>query len=439
MRFSLILVAALRLAVGAEQDEREVLARVTAKVLESNRRVPNYTCVETITRQFFAPIATQLPHACPAILEIRRHPTPDFILRRVMTDRLRLDVAMTARGEVFSWAGASRFDDNFVDRIAHKGPMASGLFGALLICIFETDVKAFTFTGKKTVNDRTLFEYSFQVAQPDSHYKVRIPDGWAFTAYGGTIRVDPKTASLVEIEMQANQLPEGAGECMSSFHFELKPATIGEGEFLLPARAHQVFIAATGNEFDNDTQFANCREYRGESVAIFDGEPVPDRIARPAPALRIPSFPNGSRFAFVLSAPISSDTAAAGDPFHGQLIEPLRAPDLKHLAPDGAKVAGHLLRVEIHHIPPAFVVVLKPEWIEIKGSKVPIIAVPDWTRVTAMNAGKDRKRLAFNVPDPGEERAGQFRFPTEHSVVPKGFQSYWRIAPPYEDRKPIGH
>ena len=123
MRYALILAIPAPLAATEQDDAQAVLERATAKVLDSNRRVPNYTCVETVSRQCFRPVAVQLPHACQAILEIRRHPTPDFSLQHFMTDRLRLDVAMIRHGEIFSWAGASRFNDHFMDRTVGYGPL----------------------------------------------------------------------------------------------------------------------------------------------------------------------------------------------------------------------------------------------------------------------------------------------------------------------------
>src|SRR5262249_40520046 len=158
-------------------DPGDVMVRVIRKVVENNRHIPNYTCVETISREHFHPIADQLPRACPVIVEMRKHRTPDFVLRQFMTDRLLLDVAMSDKGEIFSWVGASRFDDRFVDRVARNGPMATGLFGALLMVLFGGDVKSFRFTEALNVNGRTRFEYAFQVPQPESHYKVKMGDG----------------------------------------------------------------------------------------------------------------------------------------------------------------------------------------------------------------------------------------------------------------------
>jgi len=433
MRLGLMLAFAFPLAAGEPYDPQVVLGRVVAKVLENNRRVPNYTCVETLTRRYFKPPATSLPRSCGVILESRGHTTPGLALTHVLTDRMRLDVAMTQRGEVFSWVGASRFEEGFIDRNAGLGPMSTGLFGSLLVLIFETDVKEFEFLGSQVVNGRSLMEYAFHVPWADSHYKVKAGKDWVYTAYSGKIRVDPETADLVGISENSAELPAATGECVSIVDLEFNLAKIGDGQFLMPKHALQHFVAPTGAEVESTTGFAGCREYRGESTVSFGDTPAPtDDRAAGAPVNPI-ALPPGTHFSFELTVPISADTAAAGDRFHGRLIEPMRDARQKVLAPKGTAVEGRVLRVESFPNPPAVLVGLHPEALEIRGTRVPVAAVPDWRQKTASRK-RDRGRMAFDLPQPGEERSGTFRFPGEHAVVPRGFESDWTLVEPASHR-----
>jgi hypothetical protein len=428
MRYALILAFAVGLAYGADPDPVEVLTRATWKVLATTRNIPNYTCVETVSRQYFRPAAATLPRACAALMEARRHRTLDLVLRRIATDRLRLDVAMTERGEIFSWVGASKFDDRSIDNVVRNGPMGTGLFGGTLSMIFESGVK-FTFLGKTELNGRSFFEYSFHVNRPDSRYKVKAGNSWVPTAYGGTIRLDPETADLVGITVETDELPLATGECVSIMNLEFGSARIGDAQFLLPKLANQRFISPNGNEVENNTEFANCREYRGESTVIFEeAPPLAGNRPRSAPP-KPPTVPAGTRLSFELTQPIAGDQAAAGDPFTGRLIQPLRDLRAKVLAPKGTVVEGHLLRVENFSKPPETVVVLRPEALRIKGSRVLLTAVPEWQRFALEARSKDRQRMMFNLPLVGEEHSGVFRFPGEHAIVPKGFQSDWRTVP----------
>jgi hypothetical protein len=68
MRYLLILAFFLRLAAGTEHDPAEVLSRAARKVAATTRHIPNYTCVETVSRQYFRPAANTHPRGCEAVL-----------------------------------------------------------------------------------------------------------------------------------------------------------------------------------------------------------------------------------------------------------------------------------------------------------------------------------------------------------------------------------
>jgi hypothetical protein len=430
MRYALIFAWTVRLAAGAEHDPAEVLRRMTQKVLAGAKHIPNCTCVETVNREYFRPAAATLPRQCDVLLELRRHPTLDMILRPFATDRLRLDVTMVGHGEIFSWVGASKFVDTGIDHVVRNGPIGTGFFGGYLMVIFETDAKKFTFESEIAVNGRSLFEYSFQVMKSDSHYKVRLDTSWIYVAYSGTFQVDPETDDLVRMTIQAADLPPATGECMSTTTMEFEMVRIGDDQFLLPRQSRQRFVSPNGDEAENTTGFTNCREYRGESTVNFFQEPQPQVGNR---TIRVPAtpppLPLGSRFTFQLTIPIQSDTAAAGDLFSGRLVQPIR--DLKErvLAPKGAIVEGHLVRVQSFRRPPEVYIVFRPEAVEIKGASVPLTAVRDWDREIAERRRRGLKGLEINLPLLGEDWAGVFRFSGEHVVIPKGFQSEWRTVP----------
>src|ERR1019366_102835 len=187
----------------------------------------------TVSRDYFEPAAVSLPRACSVFLEQRRHPTPDLALRLYSADRLRLDVTMASKGEIYSWAGASRFDDTNIDHVVRCGPIGTGSFGGIVIVVFEEDVKKFTFGGTIKANDRTLMEYSFQVPKSVSHYSVKADNSWVRIAYSGTFQVDTETADVVRMTMTTGDVPAATGMCMSATTMDLARVRIGDGQFLL--------------------------------------------------------------------------------------------------------------------------------------------------------------------------------------------------------------
>lgn len=86
---------------------------------------------------------------------------------------------------------------------------------------------------------------------------------------------------------------------------------------------------------------------------------------------------------------------------------------------------GRILRVERHHVAPAFTVVaLKLERVEIGGSMVLLTAVRDWSRELYRRTGK--AHVEIPLPLPSEKNAAVFRFAGEQAVVPRGYRSDWR-------------
>lgn len=423
MRYALFLAGSIAAAAGAGRDPAEVLQCVTAKVRARDASLPNYTCVQTVTRDYYKPRASTLPRSCPVLAELRRHPTPDMVLERILTDRLRLDVTMTERGEIYSWVGASKFEDASIDQVVREGPIGTGEFGGFLTVVFGRDVKTFRFEREVLVVGHRLMEYSFQVGKAESSYKVKADNSWIVTAYSGTFRADPETCEVVRLEVQSAELPPATGSCVSLTAMDFGPVRIDDTEFLLPKQAQERFVTVTGEEAENTTTFANCREYRGESTVTFFPEPAPagGKSRQGAPATPIQA-PANEPFTFELTTSIATDTAAAGDAFEGRLVNALRDQKGKTLAPAHAVVEGRLLRVQIvRRLPPRAILVLKLRTVEIKGAKVPLAAIRDWSAMRTERGGK----LPILLPFPWEENSGVFQLEGDHASMQAGFRSKW--------------
>jgi hypothetical protein len=99
----------------------------------------------------------------------------------------------------------------------------------------------------------------------------------------------------------------------------------------------------------------------------------------------------------------------------------LRDPRRKLTAPTAAPVRGRILRVEsVHANPPQVVLVLRPEAVQVGDIWIPVSAVRD---VSASG-----KKIPIDLPDPGEEHSGRFRFAGDRVVVPPDFRSDWRTV-----------
>ncbi len=416
---------ALAFLFAATVDPAAVLLRVLAKVRADLRGVPNYTCVETVTREFYVP-AAPVRRNCDVLLEMKQHPTLDMKLHRSFTDRLRLEVVMGKSGELHSWVGATRFEDAPIDRIVRGGPVGTGTFAAFLSAIFEQDVRSFRFTKELVVDGRDRLEFSFDVPREDSHYKVRIGNDWAITAYQGSVEVDVQTEELTRIWIQTAILPPAAGTCRSTSDVQIAMTQIGEGRFPLTSVARQRFVASNGEEALNTMRFSSCREYRGESTITFGTEAPPEGAAtKPTGVAPTPSIPGDLPFTSRLDAAIDPGSAAAGDSFTATLETSIRDARGRTLAPRGSKVWGRLLRVEQHYAPrPGVLVVLRPESVEVRGSRVALLAVRDFRRLLA---GR-KKGVEILLPFQWETNAALFRLDGEGAGVPAGYSIDWRTV-----------
>ncbi len=411
-------------AAAAGPDPALVLQRAAIRARVRADALPNYTCVQTVNRDYYRPAKPSDSGMCLAQAGDRGRPSQDRGLRFVLTDRLRLDVALTSHGEIYSWVGASRFEDAGVDAIVHQGPISTGSFGALLTIVFAQDPKTFQYRGAEQQDGRTLLEYGFHVDKADSHYKVRATSSWEYTGYSGTVQLDAETGEPVRLSVETGLLPPATGSCQTSSRMEFHMARIGDGEFPLPTQARQLFVDLEGNQVENTTVFASCREYRGESTISFLTEA--DGVGsggttRQAPAAPPMTVPAGLPFSFELTTPLSADTAAGGDPFTGRLVAALRD-GRKLIAPAHALVEGRLLRVDLHRTKPqSAVMVLRLRSVEVGGVKVPLAAGRDFRRVPTVG----RRGVQVMLPYQWEDNSGVFQVAGEHALMKAGTRTDW--------------
>src|SRR6202044_3654484 len=134
--------------------------KARSKVLDSAHRLPRYTCVETIARaQYLAPRGN--PGDCNALISRRRLVNDQGSLG--VRDRLRLDVAVINGGEIFSWAGAGKFETQNVDSLIGGGASGSGDFGSFLGSVFGNDPDVIRYRGLS--NDLAVFDYNVPVTK----------------------------------------------------------------------------------------------------------------------------------------------------------------------------------------------------------------------------------------------------------------------------------
>jgi hypothetical protein len=428
----LLCLPALCFAADANPDA--TLTRLRERVVAGLGRMPNYTCVETVTRTYYSPARQHGPASCDA----RAVKSP---LHPYAADRLRLDVAVTPAREIYSWAGASEFDARDLSEIVGGGPIGSGAFGAFLGSIFRGQAAQFTYLGETWSGGRRLMEFAYRVPKELSHYRIRTPDGWVIAAYEGRAVADPDTGDLIHLTVRAGDLPPETRSCETSLSLDYQRVAIGEADLLLPRESRQHFVLRNGIETENVATFAACREYRGQSIIRFVDSA--DRLSADHPAAaqsQSLALPPNAHISADLAARLDTWTASAGDIVTLRLTRPILAADRRVAVPAGAAIEARLVRVQRYLARPAHAtVVVKPETIERDGIRFPFALLP-----TAPAPAPLARRAAFQPSDeavpeialPRESDFGVWRFTGDHVIVPKGYRSHWIIAPQLSSTAP---
>src|ERR1035441_2270332 len=161
LRISALLLAVSTAGRTADPEIEELFKQARTKVLDNSKRMPRYTCVETIDRTQYQPSGKV--QGCQ----------PPGKGNLVMRDRLRLDVAVVNGGEIFSWAGAGKFESHDVGSIVGGGASGSGEFGGFLMSVFGNETDQIRYGGQR--NDFAVFNFTVPLAKSGYRYRSNGP------------------------------------------------------------------------------------------------------------------------------------------------------------------------------------------------------------------------------------------------------------------------
>ncbi|HEY1493791.1 MAG TPA: hypothetical protein VGF49_04580 [Candidatus Solibacter sp.] len=409
-----------------DEDPVELLIQLRDRVAALGGRIPNHTCVETIQRDVFALAAGPALKSCGPLLDAARQRPKGASLKRQSSDWLRLDVAYSHAGrEIYSWAGAGKFEEGEIDELVPEGAMGTGPFTTMLLSAFQNQSTKYVFDGETTLDDRRLFEYSFAVSREQSGYKVKAGNDWVITGYSGSVLLDPKTAELVRLTVRTEELPAETGTCETTTTLDYGVVELSGNGYMLPKVARQRFIGREGGEAENTMSFPACRDFQAESTVNFDGRGQ-SRHSQSAASPAAPNLPGGLPVSVELLTAVHFGAAAAGDRIQGRLAAPILDENGKTVFPKGTPLQGRLMRVETRYPPGAArTVVLRWETI----NAVPISLLPKRPRPEP-NSVLRRRGTGFELPRPGESRYGVFNLPGGSSTLEAGAHSEWLTAKP---------
>jgi hypothetical protein len=332
-------------AWGQDYDRLDLLHRVSAKVTGALGRESASSCRLTLERSQYLS-ASDEERTCD------RPPKT----RLIETDRVKLDVAIAAGEETYSWPGENRFSTGDLYDLAGSGMQAAN-YAEFLSAIFGSDAADFYWMGETEVQGRKLAEFGFDAPLERSKYVFRSGGQRYGAAYGGTFLADPATGDLVRLTIRTDGLPAESGACHASTTLEYGRG-IPSARYALPDSARLDILHSNGIESRNRLAYSACR--------LFGGKPETSR----APALALKA---GIEFTVRLTQSIDQEEASGGDQVKGLLVTPIRDPAFKVvLVPQDTQAIARIIRLERFPDTNGVRLELRLEAVEKRGAMVPL-------------------------------------------------------------------
>jgi hypothetical protein len=144
------------------------------------------------------------------------------------------------------------------------GSWSTGEFASTLLELFHPDTKAqFRSGGASSISGISAQVYDFQVRSENSRWRLQAGSQTLIAAYGGSVWVDPATARVLRIEMQARSIPPDFPMDAVESAVDYSYVTIGGASVLLPVHAESLGCErGTSNCSHNIIDFRNYHEYK---------------------------------------------------------------------------------------------------------------------------------------------------------------------------------
>ena len=286
---------------AAGPSPAEWLTLIRNRMSAAFAELPNYTCRETIQRQF-------------RTVKARNYAT---------TGLFRLEVAYLGGRETFAWPGSSRFGEESMADLIPSGFTFSGTFGPFAHEVLSSPAVIFSYRGESSVDGRREVEFQFRMPRETSGFVLRRDERSAVLAYHGFILADPGTGDLIALEVEPDEIPPELQMREVQQTTEYARSRFADAEYLLPTFSQVTILDADGDAYRNNVTFENCREYKGESTVSFtDATDLP--AATPPPDQHPIGLPAGLRLVVKTTVPIRRGVTAIGDTVPAVLTEAVR-------------------------------------------------------------------------------------------------------------------
>ncbi len=152
------------------------------------------------------------------------------------------------------------------------GSWSTGEFGTTLRSLFHPGRRAaFKYVKQSQITGMTASVYDYSVKREYSDWRIQLGGQALIPAYSGRVWIDQKTAKVIRIEMQADEIPVDfpLDKVESSNDYGLVRLATAD-QFMLPLHA-ETLSCERGSSFcsRNAIEFRNYRKFSGEANITF--------------------------------------------------------------------------------------------------------------------------------------------------------------------------
>jgi hypothetical protein len=194
-----------------------LIERAREAAFEFSSKLPNFICEEIMSRYN------------------QRGREEEMALDKVSAEIIYRDAKETYRNVKIN----DRPTNEDLEQIG--GSWSTGEFASTLLEMFHPDEGAqFRPGGVSTIAGFSAQVYDFQVQSGNSHWRVTSGSQTLTPAYGGSVWIDPKTARVLRIEIQARDIPSEFPMDRVESAVDYSYVMIGGTSFLLPVHAESL-------------------------------------------------------------------------------------------------------------------------------------------------------------------------------------------------------
>lgn len=399
-------------AVCTAGEPQEILERFLAKTRAELAALPDYVCAHRIDR--FSRGNSESPW---------KH-----------EDTLRFVVGVAGGQEVYAKADGSGVTEASLAAHARYGVINSGEFGLMAGQVFTRSGLRAGYVGESERGGRKAYEFEYDVPLDESGYTLRMGSVAERVAFQGLFQVDADTLDLIELEIQAYDIPEKLALAIADTRVFYRRTPVRGATPLLPERATLQLATVEGVEHLNRAQFGDCRRFETDAALIAEER---DETPTEVPAAITRIVP-GALLELQLDEDLRPELTSPGDPIRARLLKPVEAAS-GALLPAGTLVHGHVARLRREDIPvPAYEIGFELAAFDSDGEILPVQA----TMVDVESRRgviREARRLDPNFSRRHGSRAevlvrevskgqGILLWDAKRPVIPRGLKMKWVVG-----------